>query len=247
MAWEIRRMSETGSTNEDACVLGDKGAPGRTAVTALSQTRGRGRMNRSWFSPPGSGLYLSALVRPEISVEQAGLLSFCAANAMTDALRTAGCGGAGIKWPNDIVIGGRKVCGILSVCRSSGGTLLYAVIGTGVNLDAGSYPPELKDRAVCLTETGVRADREELMNSYLKALDREITDLEQNGFEGVRKRTEERCVMIDRNVTVSGGQQGKGRVRGIGPTGELLLETEDGREESIFCGDVSVRGEDGYV
>ena len=108
MRWDIRRVRETGSTNEDAFALGRAGAPAGIVCVAESQTRGRGRMDRSWFSPPGAGLYCSVLLRPSLTLPDAGLLSFCAALAMTGAVRSAGLP-ASVKWPNDIVFQGRKL------------------------------------------------------------------------------------------------------------------------------------------
>ena len=110
MQWEIHRVEETGSTNEDAFSLGRSGAPAGTVCIAERQLRGRGRMDRIWFSPPGVGLYCSVLLRPSLSLEDVGLLSFCAALAMVDTIRSLGVQ-ASVKWPNDIVYDGRKQIG----------------------------------------------------------------------------------------------------------------------------------------
>ena len=159
MTWDVHFVKVTGSTNTDVLQAGLQGAPEGFAVVAEEQKAGRGRMNRSWFSPPGAGLYASVLVRPRIGIGEAGLLSFCAANAMRAAIAEAGLETVRIKWPNDLVAGGKKICGILSSCRTQEGRLDFAVIGLGVNLGPGSYPEELKDRAGCLAEMGVTPDR----------------------------------------------------------------------------------------
>ena len=246
MEWRIVRLKETGSTNQDAMEAGRSGEPEGLAVTAELQTAGRGRMGRNWFSPPGRGIYCSALLRPRISPEQAGLLSFCAANAMVSALGQAGFD-ARTKWPNDVLCGGHKVCGILSACDTSGGGLRFAVVGSGLNLYRGSYPEELKDRAACLEEFGDVPDRETLLLSYLRELDREVTELEARGFEPVRRRFEEKCLLAGRPVRVLGSCEADGIMRGIGPAGELMLETENGEIRPFLTGDVSVRGVNGYV
>ena len=247
MRWEIRRTEVTGSTNDDAFELGKRGGADGIAVVAGQQTRGKGRIGREWYSPAGAGLYVSALVRPRLRIREAGLLSFCAANAMTEAVRRAGGAEAMIKWPNDIVMRGRKICGILSACQAAGEGLDFAVIGAGLNLELGAYPEELRERAACLAEFGIRPEREDLLNSYLEALDREICEMERDGFEPVRKRLAERCVTLGKRVSVSGGQTADGFAEGIGVEGELILRTDEGETVKVLCGDASVRGIMGYV
>ena len=246
MRWDIRWAESTGSTNEDAFALGKSGAPAGVVCAAGSQSRGHGRMDRAWYSPPGVGLYCSVLLRPSLSMEDAGLLSFCAALAMTDALWASGLH-ALVKWPNDIVFSGRKLCGILSSCEGSSGRLHFAVIGSGLNLRAGSYPEELRHRAACLEEFGVSADRDLLLRRYLEALAASVDTLEKDGFLPLRRRLEERSVFLSRPVLVTGGQQAAGIAEGIGEHGELLLRMPDGSVLPVTCGDVSVRGMNGYV
>jgi len=244
--WEIRRTEETGSTNEDALLLGRSGAPAGTVCVAERQLRGRGRMDRSWFSPSGVGLYCSVLLRPSLAPDDAGLLSFCAALSMVDTIRSFGLE-ASVKWPNDIVFDGRKLCGILSVCDLDSSTLRFAVIGSGLNLLPGSYPDELQNRAACLADFGFRPDREILLRRYLDSLDDIVSILEKDGFHPLRYRLEEVSVQLSRPVRVSGGQQAEGIAEGIGDHGELLLRLEDGSLLPVTCGDVSVRGVNGYV
>ena len=244
--WDIRRIKETGSTNEDACTLGRAGSPAGIVCIAESQSRGRGRLNRSWFSPPGAGLYCSVLLRPSIDIKMSGLLSFCAALAMTDTLRSFDVP-ALVKWPNDIVLDGRKLCGILSSCDGDSSGLRFAVTGCGLNLLPGSYPDDLKDRAVCLAEYGFHPDREILLQRYLDALAQNVSILEKCGFSPLRIRMETVCALLSKPVHVSGGQKAEGIVEGIGNQGELILRLADGQLLPITCGDVSVRGENGYV
>ncbi len=246
MQWDIRRVQETGSTNEDAFALGRAGAPAGVVCLAESQTRGRGRLARSWFSPPGVGLYCSVLLRPSLSFRDAGLLSFCSALAMTDAVRASGLQ-VFVKWPNDIVCEGRKICGILSACDGGADGLRFAVIGSGLNLLQGSYPEDLRDRAACLADFGIRTDRDVLLHRYLDELAGAVTLLEKEGFSPLRQRLEKVCILLSKPVTVSGGQEAEGIAEGIGDHGELLLRTADGNLLSVTCGDVSVRGMNGYV
>ncbi len=246
MRWDIRWVPETGSTNEDAFALGKSGAPAGIVCAAETQRAGRGRMDRSWFSPPRRGLYCSVLLRPDLPLSRAGFLSFCAALAMTDALGEAGLP-AMIKWPNDIVFGGKKLCGILSACDGDASGLRFAVVGSGLNLRSGSYPEELRDRAGCLEDFGIFVDRNSLLNAYLDHLESWVLILQRDGFPPLREKLLERLALLSRLVVVSGGQQAEGIVLGIGAEGELLIRTSDGAVVSVTCGDVSVRGMNGYV
>lgn len=246
MQWDIHRLKETGSTNEDAFAMGRSGASAGTVCIADRQLHGRGRMDRSWFSPPGVGLYCSVLLRPAIVPENAGLLSLCAALAMTDTLRSFGLH-VSVKWPNDIVYNGRKLCGILSVCDGDLSGLRFAVIGSGLNLLPGSYPEELQDRAACLADFGLFPDRETLLHRYLDALEISVSVLESKGFQPLRRQLENVSVLLSRPVRISGGQQAEGIAEGIGNHGELLIRLADGTLLPATCGDVSVRGTEGYV
>ncbi len=246
MKWDIRRAQETGSTNEDAFALGKAGAPAGIVCIAETQTRGRGRMDRSWFSPPGAGLYCSVLLRPSLSLPDAGLLSFCAALAMTGAVRETGLQAA-VKWPNDIVCGGRKICGILSACDGENGRVRFAVIGAGLNLFPGSYPEELRGRAACLADFGIRPDKEAILQHYLDGLSQTVEILEKEGFAPLRRSLSEICVLLSGPVKVSGSRSLEGIAEGIGEHGELLVRTAGGELIPVTCGDVSVRGENGYV
>ncbi len=246
MNWEILYVQSTGSTNEDLFRSGLAGEREGRVLVAEEQTAGRGRMDRKWNSPMGAGLYVSVLVRPRLNIRRAGLLSFCAANAMRAAVAEAGLTDTRIKWPNDLVCEGKKICGILSACRARDGELDFAVIGTGLNLKRGSYPEELADRAACLAEFGVRAYREDILRSYLYALEPQVKDLERGG-EAVFKNLRDHCVTLGRQVQVSGETNLTGWARDIGPEGELIVESADGILHPVVAGDVSVRGIMGYV
>ena len=216
--WNIHYVRTTGSTNDDAFRAGTAGAPAGLVITAEEQTAGRGRLNRSWHSPRGAGLYVSALVRPGIPAERAGLLSFCSANAMRSAAEECGLKGAVVKWPNDLIAGGKKICGILSACRILEERLDFAVIGTGLNLKCGSYPEELSDRAGCLEEMGILPDRETLLHRYLEQLEFQIRALEETPIR-VLEETRAHCITLGREVLVSGETELRGTAREIGPAG----------------------------
>ena len=239
--WDIRVKDETLSTNDDAAALARSGAPSRTVCVARRQAGGHGRFDRIWFSPADKGLYCSVILRPSVPAESFGLLSFCAALAMADTVR------AGIKWPNDIIMNGRKICGILSSWGYDRHGNSFAVIGSGLNIFSGSCPPGLEEKAACLEDFGMAEPQDVILSRYLPLLDSTVQELESHGFSGIRCRLEERCVMIGKPVLVSGGQQAEGIAEGIGEQGELLIRQPSGGLVSVTCGDVSVRGVNGYV
>ncbi len=247
MEWFRIHRDITGSTNEDAFVLGKNGARAWSVCTADKQTRGRGRLNREWYSPRGNGLYVSALIRPSVSVNEIGLLSFCAANAMTKAISTFGAD-VKIKWPNDLILNQKKICGILSSCDiSSDGILNFAVIGAGVNIQKGSFPECLSESATSLEDEGFSIDNEQLLDYYVNALAIETGLLEENGFRGIRDYFLEHCITLGKSVQVSGSIFISGRAEEITDDGSLLVRDDEGNIHLVRSGDVSVRGLFGYV
>jgi BirA family biotin operon repressor/biotin-[acetyl-CoA-carboxylase] ligase len=239
----LRYAAEIGSTNDAALALALAGAPEGTSVVADLQTRGRGRRGRDWFSPPESGLYLSAIVRPRLAADVVPVLTLAAGVAVAEAIRALAGLPIELKWPNDIVIGRpwRKLGGILSEGASAGGRLEAVVIGIGVNLRATSYPPELAGRATSVeTELGrpidrapclvallarLRAIMERLHAEGRDAICREWRSFGRHGLHGAAVR------WIDR------GADRRGRARDIDADGALLVDV-DGRVERIIAGEV---------
>src|SRR5262249_7148114 len=167
IAWRVQRVASTGSTNDDAAALVRAGAPHGTVVVADEQTQGRGRQGRSWGSPPGANLHLSAVLRPPLPPHEAPPLTLAAAVAVCDALRGLGAD-ARIKWPNDVVIDDRKVAGILTESSTRGGGLDAVVIGIGVNVNWTELAPELAATATSVAlAVGRPVDRERLCADLL--------------------------------------------------------------------------------
>lgn len=230
-----------GSTNDRAKQLAAEGAE-RVCVLADRQTRGKGRMGRHFLSPPGAGLYLSCVLRPSLRGEDAALLTTYAAVAVAETVESMTGARAEIKWVNDVYVGGKKICGILtegSVDFESGG-FSYAVVGIGVNLRKREWPPELASVATDLeTETGVQADR----NLFTSALLRRFADVET----ALRERSfldayRARCFVLGKDVTVfRGNEQFCARAVDVGPRGELLVDPGDGTIRALQSGEVSVR------
>ncbi len=230
-----------GSTNDRAKQLAAEGAE-RVCVLADRQARGKGRMGRHFLSPPGAGLYLSCVLRPSLRGEDAALLTTYAAVAVAETVESMTGARAEIKWVNDVYVGGKKICGILtegSVDFESGG-FSYAVVGIGVNLRKREWPPELASVATDLeTETGVQADR----NLFASALLRRFADVET----ALRERSfldayRARCFVLGKDVTVfRGNEQFCARAVDVGPRGELLVDPGDGTIRALQSGEVSVR------
>ena len=159
----IHWLDSTGSTNDVAARLAESGAGEDNMVVAEMQTAGRGRHGRVWFSPPGAGLYVSMIMRPAGATtgeeNPAALLTLAAGVAIAEAVRAVTGLPSQIKWPNDIVVGTRKLAGILAEGVVQAGTLQYIVLGFGLNLRTAAYPPELSARATSIeAETGRPVD-----------------------------------------------------------------------------------------
>lgn len=243
----IFRFAKIDSTNAFLFQQGLKGVPDGSFCVSDEQTAGKGRLDRVWNSPAGKGLWLSVLLRPNIPAEDVPLLTYCAAMAMSDALHNISGVETGIKWPNDLVVDGKKICGILCTSSFENGKPSFVVIGTGVNLMQGAYPADLSARATSVQEMGGRPDRENIMQTYLKQLKVYVGTLVTGNKAMILKKVSERCVTIGREVEVNGNVQFYGIAEGIGPEGELIVRDRNGEQKQVFCGDVSVRGVMGYV
>lgn len=250
-AWAqtITVLPEVDSTNSYAMALARAGAPEGTAVLAHLQTGGRGRMGRSFSAPAGKGVYLSVVLRPDEPAQALGDLTVRVAAAMCDAVSRV-CGvRPGIKWTNDLVLGGKKLCGILtelSVAPESG-RAEFVVVGVGVNVSQRpeDFPEDVRPIATSLLEqTGKRIPRAALAAEMLRALSRVAGRADAGWLERYRAD----CVTIGRAVRVlRAGVSRAGFADGVDETGALLVTWDDGTRERVFAGDVSVRGLAGYV
>lgn len=234
------------STNLVLKDMAKAAAPHGSLCLCECQTAGRGRMDRTWSSPEGQGVWLSVLLRPALKPEDAPLITFCCALAMTKAVRQVTGLEAQIKWPNDLVLKGKKLCGILleMVFDAQG----YAVIaGTGLNVRRGAYPPELAERATSIEEWGDVPDRGAIVAAYLAALEDALAAVEQHGFTGIAEDFRRECITLGSRVHVLGTDADfTGVAEDIDETGALLVRTE-GELRRVLAADVSVRGVMGYV
>lgn len=228
------------STNDHARELAEEGADHGEVVIAESQTGGRGRRGRPWVSPPGLNAYFSVILRPDLPPARAPELTLLASVAICDALRQANVPAA-IKWPNDLLAQERKIAGILTELAAEPESVRWAVIGIGVNVNAGraDFPPELRDVATSvLLERGAPAPRALFVAACLTALEDWLDRHAEEGFEPVRRAWRERSATLGRDVTVrTDGRDIVGRAEDVDELGALLVRTERGMER-VLSGDV---------
>ncbi len=229
----VRVFRVIDSTNDLLLRLGDEGHPEGIAIFAEEQRRGRGRQGRSWFSPAGRGLWFSVLMRPDLSPAGSGRLTAAAGLAVADAVRSASDLPATIKWPNDILIGGRKVAGILLETRSDPGRIRYAVVGIGVNVDleSGEFPEDLRGRATSLArESGRPISRPALAARLIEALERRYLQALGRDFGKLAKEFCGLCETIGRTVRIRDGETWtEGEVIDMDLDGALRIRTGEGR------------------
>jgi BirA family biotin operon repressor/biotin-[acetyl-CoA-carboxylase] ligase len=249
LARDLVCHESTGSTNDDAAVLARAGAADGTVVIADAQTAGRGRLGREWVSRPAINLYVSIVLRPRIAPAEAPQLSLVAGVAVARALELHGVEPK-IKWPNDVLLGGRKVCGVLTEIEAEADMVGYVVVGIGVNLNSrlDDFPEELHDKAVSLSmTTGRPVDRTAFAADLLACFESAYDAFREGGFDALRGDWTSRAALIGRRVEVAGtsGTQA-GVCVGIDTDGALLLKS-DGADQTtpalrIIAGDVTLAG-----
>ncbi|WP_237690651.1 biotin--[acetyl-CoA-carboxylase] ligase [Paenibacillus caui] len=242
----LKLLTVTESTQEDVRQLAEQGAPEGTLVIAEEQTKGRGRMGRRWYSPAGKGLWMSLLLRPQLPLTSAPQLTLLTAVAVCRAIRLAASVNAGIKWPNDILIDGRKVCGILleSACEDERIRYCIAGIGIDVNLSEPEVPEELRRIMTSLMiESGQPVDRSVLAGAIMTEMEQLYTLYVQDGFASIANLWEALSVSLHQPVTAStpSGEL-KGTATGLDPSGALVIRLQNGQTHKIFSGDVAIDG-----
>ena len=239
---ELHYFNELGSTNTRTRELAERGAPEGEVVIADAQTQGRGRLGRRWESPAGRNLYFSILLRPSLAPAHAAQITLMAAVALAETLDSFIAQTAEIKWPNDILVGGRKLAGVLTEAACSADAIEYVILGIGINVNyrRDDMPEEIRARATSLADlSGAFVARENVLARLIHALDRCYGVLEQSGFDALRPRWEARFALRGKRVQVEHlDQKIVGRARGIAPDGALLVEDENGALHNIYAGDV---------
>jgi BirA family biotin operon repressor/biotin-[acetyl-CoA-carboxylase] ligase len=241
---DIRVFEETTSTNDVIEKLARDGVKEGVVVFAESQTRGRGRLGRKWTSPAKRGLWFSILLRPDLRPQDATRLTVASATALRRAIAAQTGLKPEIKWPNDILIHGKKVAGILTELSGELDHVKYVVLGIGidVNLSQGDFPADLRKVATSLkAELGKPVSRPELAVAILLELDHDYARIAAGQFAVVADEWEEHGTTIGHEVIIrTGDRRIRGRAESLDEDGALLLRTEHGHLERIIGGDVTL-------
>lgn len=229
---------KTGSTNSDLMKLAGEGAPHGTVILAEEQVSGRGRLGRAWFSPPGAGLWFSVLLRVDLPPNAGGRVTMLAAASIASALRESTGLSVTVRWPNDLFLSGRKLCGVLSEAVLSQGRLQAVVMGAGINVNIREdrFPAEFAESAVSLSSAaGRRFDRSILFRDILSALDEAF---DSPGWEDGERGFSLWNSLFELEGTVVSVGSVKGKILHADKDGGLVLEREAGERIRVVSGDM---------
>lgn len=246
---KLLHFESIGSTNDKAKELAGKLEEG-SVIVAEEQTSGRGRLGRSWSSPGRKGIYASVILKPDMEPSNAAKLTLLGAAAVTLALQDCGVESL-IKWPNDIVLNGKKVAGILTEMSSELGIVNYIILGIGINVNQSDeeIPPELADKATSLKiASGKTIPRKHLIAQVLNRLDELYVQFKETGnIDQALDICRARSAVIGKDIIVIQGRKERpGHAISINHDGELMVRFEEGLEQ-VISGEVSIRTENGYI
>jgi BirA family biotin operon repressor/biotin-[acetyl-CoA-carboxylase] ligase len=239
---KLHYFAEIDSTNAYARRLAEQGATEGEVIIAEAQTRGRGRLGRSWVSPPFVNLYFSVILRPQLPPAHAPQLTLMAAVALADTIASFIVTPPTIKWPNDILVGGKKLAGILTESSCDSARIEFVILGIGVNLNypVALMPEAIRERAMSvLTLTKNNIEREAFLQRLIQDLDRCYGELEEVGFDSLALRWEGFFGLRGKGVRVEMTDQIMfGTAKGIDRDGALIVEDDRGERHRIVAGDV---------
>lgn len=243
MVREVLFFDRIDSTNRVALEMASDGMPGGLLILSDSQKRGKGRLDREWFSPAGANLYFSLLLRPYLPTREFPLFSMAASLGLRDSIQRATGLSSEIKWPNDILIEEKKLAGILLESKTAGGETTPLVIGIGVNVnvDPEGFPPDLQQSATSLKAVlGHPVDRTDLLNVVLEALSEQVRLLQEGKKDLLIQRIQKECTTLGKRVRVNTlRQEFEGLAEEIEDDGALLIRMGDGRRRRILIGDIT--------
>lgn len=236
---------EIGSTNDEAYSLGVAGAPEGTVVVADSQTKGKGRMARVWHSPAGSNIYTSLILRPNLKPADAPQISLVAGVAVAELLEQYCSGRVELKWPNDVLVAGKKICGILAQMKTAGEDVDFVVVGIGINVNIrpDQFPMEIHDIVMSLSsETGREINRNDLLIDLYENFTKWYKKLLQNGFAAIKERWLDLAPMIGQDVQIMfQNEKIIGKALDLADDGSLIVLTTPGNEKlKISAGDATI-------
>jgi len=245
---DIIFLPQTDSTNIQARLLADQGAVDGTVLIADQQTGGKGRMGRFWVSPQGVNLYLSIILRPDIPLRDATQMTFLSAVAVAEAIEGCGDLTPRLKWPNDVLLNGKKVAGLLNELNAETEQIHYMILGVGVNLNMrpDQFPTNLRSPATSLLiEGGAKISRLDFTRTLLQKTDQLYSRYLAEGFQPIMSAWEERSHMLGRRVEVDYSHSRLiGIVKGLDEAGALLLTLPNGQVERVLAGDVKLLPEE---
>ncbi len=250
VAKEVLYFDTIDSTNTKAQELAEKGYPSGTLVVADKQDSGKGRRGRSWVSPSGTGIFMTLMIKPDINPNNASMLTLVAALAVAKAITSVTGEEAMIKWPNDIVVNGKKVCGILTEMNAQFDYINHIVVGIGINVHNESFPEEISQMAssLMIEAGGKRFHRAQIIAETMSYFEQYYdTFLKTQDLSALVREYDELLVNRNKSVRVLDPKEPfDGKAMGITPKGELIVDTWESRK-LVSSGEVSVRGIYGYV
>jgi BirA family biotin operon repressor/biotin-[acetyl-CoA-carboxylase] ligase len=236
-------LGEIPSTNQEALRMAAEGAPHGSLVVADCQSSGRGRLGRSWYSPPGVNLYFSLVLRPELAPAAAPPLTLAAAVGVAEGVRGFVGRPPVVMWPNDLLYGGRKFCGILVEMSSGTEQIQHVVVGVGINVNSVDFPADLESKATSLRlERGDLIRREVVLASVLNSLEHWFDRFGAEGCHPIVEAWQELADWFGRSVTVTTPDGGTtvGTAQGLNDDGTLRLELPNGQVETVVSGSVTI-------
>lgn len=250
VAKEVLYFDTIDSTNTKAQELAEKGYPSGTLVVADKQESGKGRRGRSWVSPSGTGIFMTLMIKPDINPNNASMLTLVAALAVAKAITSVTGEEALIKWPNDIVVNSKKVCGILTEMNAQFDYINHIVVGIGINVHNKSFPEEISQMAssLMIEAGGKRFHRAQIIADTMSYFEQYYdTFLKTQDLSALVREYDELLVNRNKSVRVLDPKEPfDGKAMGITPKGELIVDTWESRK-LVSSGEVSVRGIYGYV
>lgn len=239
---ELHCFEAVDSTNTVASQLALAGAREGVVVVADAQLKGRGRLERAWHSPPGANLYISTILRPKIEPAMAPQITLMAGVAVAELFSACCPGAVSIKWPNDVLLRGKKACGILTEMRAAAGRIDFIVLGMGlnVNMNPEDFDPVLRETATSLKiQTGREHDRPDVMSRLFESIEKWYMIFLREGFAGLRETWLGYARLLGRTIRVAYKDEFQtGVVTGIDDSGAILISDERGAVLKVIAGDI---------
>lgn len=244
---KIIHLETVGSTNDYAKEIGNK-VKGGTLIISEQQTKGKGRLGRTWKSKSGDGIWMTLIIKPKIEPYKAPFLTLVAGASVVKALRNLGVE-ALIKWPNDIIIKNKKTCGILTELSAEMERVNYVVIGIGINIKTMDFPEEIKEKATSLYKEGYNLPRIDIVRGFCVEFEKlyKCYILDENKQETLKICREYSAVIGKQIYTIKSNKKELVKCIDINEDGNLVVKEKDGKIKEIMSGEVSIRGVKGYV